>query len=65
MNSDLLFEIADLAVSLVKSQTSGKAQQDAALTGSLLQIIEKAVRAYQAHTGEKLDPSLIKAQDAI
>jgi hypothetical protein len=61
MNPNLAFEIAELAVSLARTQASGKLQQDAALAGILLQIIEKAVQAYQAHTGEPLDPSLINA----
>jgi len=62
MNPNLAFEIANLAVSLAKTQASGKLQQDASLVGILLQIIEKAVQAYQEHTGETLDPSLIKAE---
>jgi hypothetical protein len=62
MNPNLAFEIAELAVSLARTQASGKLQQDAAMAGILLQIIEKAVQAYQAHAGEPLDPSLIKAE---
>ena len=46
-------------MSLVKKQASGKVQQDATVAGVLLQIIKKAVQAYQDHTGEILDPSLI------
>jgi len=65
MNPNVAFEIVDLALSLAKTQASGKVQQDATLAGILLQIIEKAVQAYQDHTGETLDPSLIKAEDAL
>jgi hypothetical protein len=42
MNPNLAFEIVELALSLTKTQASGKLQQDAALAGVLLQIIEKA-----------------------
>ncbi len=55
MNPNLALEIVDFAVSLVKTQASGKVQQDANLAGVLLQIIEKAVQAYQHHTGETRD----------
>ena len=63
MNPDVAFEIVNLAVSLVQAQTTGKLQQDATLAGILLTIINKAVRAYHDHTGETLDPSLIRAED--
>ncbi len=64
MNPNLALEIVDFAVSLVKTQASGKVQQDANLAGVLLQIIEKAVQAYQDHTGENLDPVLIRPENA-
>jgi hypothetical protein len=35
------------------------------LAGFLLQIIEKAVRAYQEHTGEAIDPSLIRPEAPV
>jgi hypothetical protein len=63
MNPEVALQIAELAVSLAKTQAGGRVQQDAALAGILLQIIEKAVHAYQDHTGQPLDPSLIKAED--
>jgi len=62
---DIAFEIVNLAVSLVQAQTTGKVQQDATLATILLQIINKAVQAYQDHTGQPLDPSLIKAEDVL
>ena len=65
MNPNVAFQIVELAVALAKTQASGKVQQDATLTGILLQIIEKTVQAYQDHTGQALDPSLIKAEDAV
>jgi len=65
MNPNLVLEIVGLAVSLAKMQAGGKVQQDATVAGTLLQIIQKAVQAYQEHTGEPLDPSLIKAEDVL
>ena len=65
MNPNLAFEIVELALSLAKTQASGKLEQDVALAGVLLQIIEKAVHAYQDHTGAPLDPTLIKGEDVI
>jgi hypothetical protein len=65
MSSDVAFEIANLAVSLAQAQTTGKAQQDATLSGILLQIIGKAMQAYHDHTGETLDPSLIKPERVL
>ena len=65
MNPDIVFQIVDLAVSLARTQASGKIQKDAVLAGILLQIVEKAVHAYQDHTGEPLDPALIKGEAAV
>jgi hypothetical protein len=65
MNPNVVWEIADLALTLAKTQASGTVQQDAVLAATLLQIIEKAVQAYQDHTGEPLDPSLIRPEDAL
>jgi hypothetical protein len=65
MNSNVALEILELAVSLAKTQASGSLQKDATLAGILVQIVEKAVHAYQEHTGEPLDPTLIKAEDVL
>jgi len=65
MTPTLVFQIVELAVSLAKAQAGGKVQQDATQAGILLQIIQKAVQAYQEHTGEVLDVSLIRAEDGI
>jgi hypothetical protein len=65
MNPNVAFEIVELALSLAKTQASGTLQQNATLAGVLLQIIEKAVHAYQDHTGAPLDPTLIKAEDVL
>ena len=65
MNPNVVWEIADLALAVAKTQASRKLQQDAELAAVLLQIIPKAVLAYQEHTGETLDPSLIRPEDAL
>jgi hypothetical protein len=55
MNPQLIFDIIALALSLARGQ-------DANVAATLLQIIQKGAQAYQQHTGEALDPSLIKAE---
>ena len=65
MNPDVAFEIVNLAVSLVQAQTTGKAQQDATVSSILLRIIARAIQAYHDHTGETLDPSLIKPEQVL
>lgn len=58
MNPQLIFDIIALALSLVRGQ-------NASVAGTLLQIIQKGAQAYQQHTGEALDPSLIKAEEPL
>jgi hypothetical protein len=62
MNPIVGLQILELAVSLAKTQAGGKIQQEVNLADMLLQIIGKAVQAYQDHTGEPLDPALIKVE---
>ena len=61
MNPDVAFEIVNLAVSLAHAQATRKAQQDATLSGILLQIIARAIQAYYDHTGENTGPVLDQA----
>ena len=58
MNPVLAFKIAELALSLAKGR-------DAAVPATLLQIIQHACQAYKDHTGEPLDPALIKPEEAV
>jgi hypothetical protein len=58
MNTTLALEIVELALSLVQSK-------DANVADTLVKIIQKGAEAYQQHTGEALDPSLIKAEDPV
>ena len=65
MNPNLAFEIVELALSPGRSQASGKIQQDVTVADTLLTIIHRCAQAYQEHTGEALDASLIKAEEPI
>jgi hypothetical protein len=65
MNPNLAFEIVELALALVRSQVTGKVQQDATVADTLLKIMQKGAEAYQAHTGEALDPGLIRFEAPI
>jgi hypothetical protein len=64
MNTTLIFEILQLALSLAQSLMSGTAAPDTTAQ-SLLDIVQKGQQAYQQHTGQPLDPSLIKVEKAI
>ncbi|HEY2382983.1 MAG TPA: hypothetical protein VGK48_17540 [Terriglobia bacterium] len=65
MNTNFALEIIELALSIVKSQTTGTVQQDAGLAAALVSIIGKAVQAYEQNTGQPLDASLIKAEPPL
>ena len=62
-NTDLTFEIIDLAISVAQRQIDGYDKGDPFFALTLSQIIQKAAQAYQEQTGRPLDPSLIKAED--
>ena len=62
MNTNFAIEIIELALSVMKTQTTGKTQQDAALVAALVNIIGKSIQAYEEQTGQPLDPSLIKPE---
>jgi hypothetical protein len=64
MNIDLLMEIAALALRLVNNALNGS-QNAASVTSILLQILQKATQAYEQHSGEALDPSLLHAKATI
>ena len=63
MNVNLVIEIATLALAIADRQTNRNLKGDTFYEESLLEIIQKAAQAYRDHTGEPLDPSLIKAED--
>jgi hypothetical protein len=60
MNSNLIFQLVEVAISLAQTQLDG---DQAAKT--LLAIVQKGVQAFEQHTGERLDPALIKAEEPI
>ena len=65
MNRSFVLEIAGLAVSLANLHLSGDSRQDLKIGDMLLEIIRMGVQAYEEHTGEPLDPALIKAEEPI
>jgi len=64
MNVALIMEIAQLASSLVDNALE-KGQTAASVTSVMLQIVQKGTQAYEQHTGETLDPSLIHAEATV
>jgi hypothetical protein len=60
MNPDLIFRLVDLAISLAQTQMDSGGTTDA-----LLGIVRKGYQAYENHTGEPLDPLLIKAEEPV
>jgi hypothetical protein len=65
MNTQLIFEILELAVSLAKAQFDGNGQQHPEIEQTLLDIVQTGIEAYQQHTGEPIDASLIKTEAEI
>ena len=65
MNPALVFNILELALSLAKTQLGVKAQEDANIAETLLQIVQKGALAYRQHTGEALNPALIKTEEPV
>jgi hypothetical protein len=65
MNTMLVFEILQLAVALAQSQFSGAAAAEIAVAQTLVDIVQKGTEAYRQHTGQPLDPTLIKAETTI
>ena len=64
MNIDLIVEIINLALSLVNNALNG-GQPATAVTAALVQILQKGAQAYQQHTGQALDPSLIHVESPV
>ena len=63
MNPNLLIEIAELALSAAKAAASKHAAQDMDVEHTLLEIAQRTAYAYREHTGEPLDPSLIRIEE--
>jgi hypothetical protein len=60
-----LLDIARLAVNLADDVMEGKDQEYATVTDTVLQILQKGDQVYEQHTGEALDPSLLKEEKPI
>jgi hypothetical protein len=60
MNTALIFQIVQVAISLAQSQLDSKD-----VASSLLAIVRQGTQAYEANTGLPLDPNLIKAEDPV
>ena len=65
MNLNLIAEILSLGRDLADAAVAPNVRQQAAAADILLKIIRKGVQAYQDHTGQALDPSLIKIEAPI
>ncbi len=65
MNPNLIFRIARLAVSLVEIHARQDDLPVSTTEELLLEIIRTGIRAYEQHTGEPLDPALIKAEASL
>jgi hypothetical protein len=65
MNTELIFEILDLAVSLAKAQFDGDTAHDTQVARTLLDIVQAGAQAYKLHTGEPIDESLLTAEAGI
>ena len=65
MNPNLIFRIARLGVSLVEIHARQDDPWRSTTEELLLEIIRTGIRAYEQHTGEPLDPALIKAEASL
>ena len=51
--TNFVLEVSELLLSLAKAGVSGQAQQGVTIAGILVQIVQKAMKAYQDHTGKR------------
>ena len=65
MNFNDALKILQLAISILQSHLKGGVQSDAALAGTLSQIVQVAAQAHLDQTGQPIDPSLIRAEAGI
>ena len=61
----ILLDILGLAVSAWQQHATGGAKSTAGLANTLLQIAQKAAAAYQIHTGEPIDPTLLRTIEPL
>jgi hypothetical protein len=65
VNPHLAFDIVELALSLARDQATGSVKDHAATQDTLLEIVRKIAEAWKQHSGEPLDPSLIRPEDPL
>ena len=65
MNADIVLQLVEVAISLARSRADGTAEQDAKIATTLITIVRSGAQAYKDHTGEALDPLLIKAEELV
>ena len=52
MTLDVVFEIAEMVLSVVKSQATGKVQEGTAIADTLLELVHKTIHACQQDAGK-------------
>jgi len=62
MNLNRIVEIITLSRDLAEAALAENLQQEAAAAVILLRMIRKGIQTYQEHTGQPLDPSLVKVE---
>jgi len=65
INVNLVVDIARRAVNLAEDLMEGKDQEYATVADTVLQILQIGNLVYEQHTGEALDPSLLKEENPI
>lgn len=61
----LIFQLLSLAVSAWQSFATGGAANTSKLAETLIKIAQSANQAYLAHTGQPIDPTLLKPIEPI
>lgn len=60
MTLQMVLEIISLAAGVATSVLTGGAAQGAGIAQALVAIIQKAIAAHEAQTGQPIDPALLK-----
>ena len=65
MNTDTAIEIMELGISLLRAVTSHDEPAGTTIEDTLIEIAQTTDRAYKQHTGEALEPSLIRSEEPL
>jgi hypothetical protein len=66
MDLEAILMIAETGIGIAKQINAGTVvAKDAAIAEQLLKIIQAGKAAYEAHTGEPLDESLIQPEEEV